>query len=311
MKAGGSRWCLCSLGVLLWAGGDGRGRAESLTVATYNLENYVAAGRRVDDRYLPAYPKPEAAKSALRTVIGALRADVLALQEMGPGPYLEELRRDLRSEGMVYPHAAEADAADADRHTAVLSRLPFRRVVTHADLEFPYLDGRERVKRGLLEVVLQTPHGELTLFVVHLKSRLTERPEDPGSVRRRAAEARAVRDRILQLFPDPSRARFLIAGDCNDSADSPPLRLLTARSGTPVASILAAADPRGDSWTFIHRREGSYLRLDYILVSPGLRSAVAEGGGFVYDGPGVREASDHRPVGVRLELDRLAPSAAP
>lgn len=279
--------------------------AESLVVATYNLENYVAAGRRIGDRYLPSYPKPEAAKAALRAVIGALRADVLALQEMGPGPYLEELRRDLRSEGSDYPYAAVAEADDADRHTAVLSRLPFRRVVTHTDLEFPYLGGRERVKRGLLEVVLQTPRGDLTLFVVHLKSRLTERVEDPGSVRRRAAEARAVRDRILQRFPDPARACFLIVGDCNDSADSPPVRLLGARGGTVVASVLAAADPRGDRWTFIFRREGSYLQLDYILASPELLPAVAGGAGFVYDGPGVREASDHRPVVVRLDLERL------
>lgn len=305
MKVSGSRWLLCSLCVLLWRGAAAAARAGSLTIATYNLENYVAAGRRVDDRYLPAYPKPEAAKAALRRVIGALHADVLALQEMGPGPYLEELRRDLHADGTDYPQAAVAEAADPDRHTAVLSRLPFRRVVTHTDLEFPYLDGRERVKRGLLEVVLQTPRGDLTVFVVHLKSRLTERPEDPGSVRRRAAEARAVRDRILQRFPDPARARFLIVGDCNDSAESQPLRLLTTRAGVAVASVLTAADPRGDTWTFIHRREGSYLRLDYILASPGLLPAVAGGGGFVYDGPGVREASDHRPVAVRLNLDRL------
>ena len=280
-------------------------RAESLTIATYNLENYVVAGRRVEDHYLAAYPKPEAAKAALRTVIGALHADILALQEMGPGPYLEELRRDLRAEGIDYPHAAEAEAADADRHVAVLSRLPFRRVVTHADLEFPYLGGREKVKRGLLEAVIATSRGELTLFLVHLKSRLTDRPEDPGSARRRAGEARVIRDRILQRFPDPGRARFLIVGDCNDAADSPPLRLLSARAGLTVASILPAVDARGDSWTFILRREGSYLRLDYFLASPGLLPAVAAGGGSVYDGPRVREASDHRPLVLRLDLDRL------
>jgi endonuclease/exonuclease/phosphatase family metal-dependent hydrolase len=282
-------------------------RGESLTVATYNLENYVAAGRRIEERYLSAYPKPEAAKAAVRAVIGALQADLLALQEMGPGPYLEELRRDLEAEGILYPYAAVADAADADRHTAVLSRRPLRRIVTHRDLEFPYFDGRESVKRGLLEVAVDTGRGELTLFVVHLKSRLAERAGDPGSARRRAAEARAIRDRILQRFPDPARARFLIIGDCNDTADRPPVRLLAARGGTVVASVLAAADPRGDTWTFIHRREGSYLRLDYVLVSPGLRPAVAGDVGHIYDGAGVRAASDHRPVWVRLDLDLLPP----
>ena len=128
------------------------GRAETLTIATYNVENYVAAGRRVEGVYRPAYPKPEAAKQALRTVIRALDADVLALQEMGPAAYLEELRRDLRAEGVDYPHAALAEAADADRHVAVLSRLPLRRVQTQTGLELPLFrrpgEGEARGARG-------------------------------------------------------------------------------------------------------------------------------------------------------------------
>jgi endonuclease/exonuclease/phosphatase family metal-dependent hydrolase len=280
-------------------------RAETVTVATYNVENYVTAGRMVDEHYRPAYPKPEAAKEAMRTVIRALRADVLALQEMGPGQYLEELRRDLRAEGLDYPHAALAEAADAERHVAVLSRLPFRRVETHAGLDFPYLGGREKVKRGLLEVVLETARGGVTLFVVHLKSRLTDRADDPESARRRAGEAEAIRNFILQRFPDPAEARFLVVGDCNDAVGSKPVRLLMKRGGTVVATVLAAADPHGDTWTYVHRRDGSYLRLDLILVSPGLWPAVAGGTGLVYDGPGVREASDHRPVMVRLELGKM------
>ena len=145
----------------------------------------------------------------------------------------------------------------------------------------------------------------MTLFVVHLKSRLTERADDPESARRRAGEAEAVRNFILQRFPDPAAARFLLVGDCNDAVGSKPLRLLTRRGGTVIATVLAAADPQGDTWTYAHRRDGSYLRLDFILVSPGLQPAVAGGTGLVYDGPGVREASDHRPVLVRLELGKM------
>ena len=36
-------------------------RADTLTVATYNVENYVAIPRRIDGAFRPAYPKPEAA----------------------------------------------------------------------------------------------------------------------------------------------------------------------------------------------------------------------------------------------------------
>lgn len=279
-------------------------RGEPLTIATYNIENYVAAGRRVDDVYRPAYPKPEAAKAALRRVMHALNADVLALQEMGPAAYLEELRRDLRAEGVDYPYTALAEAADADRHVAVLSRLPFRRVQSETDLEFSYFGGREKVKRGVLEITVAMGPVDLTLFVVHLRSRFTDRPEDPGSAVCRAAEAGAIRDHVLRRFPDPVAARFLILGDCNDTKGSKPLRLLTKRGQTIISKLLDAADPRGETWTYAYFKADTYERVDHVLVSPALLPAVAGGRARIYDGPGVREASDHRPVVVTLELEK-------
>jgi endonuclease/exonuclease/phosphatase family metal-dependent hydrolase len=274
----------------------------SLTFATYNVENYGPADRVTEAGYRKAYPKPEAEKAALRRAIGALQADVLVLQEMGPRPYLEELRRDLRTEGCDYPHAAVADAADADRRVAVLSRRPLRAVRTHTDLRFAYFGAREPVKRGLLEATVETPAGELTLFAVHLKSRFTERPDDPLSGLRRAGEATAVRDRILQRFPEPATARFVILGDCNDGRTSRPLAALQRRGRTEIAALLPAKDSRGETWTHAFRREDTYTRVDHILVSPGLRPAVAGGEARIYDGPGATEASDHRPVVVRLEF---------
>lgn len=289
------------VGGLLWGVLVVALRAETLTIATYNVENYVAEDRMVDGVFRPAYPKPEASKQALRAVIRALDADVLALQEMGPAPYLEELQRDLRAEGIDYPHMALAEAPDPARHVAVLSRRPLKRARTYTDLDFRYLGGREKVKRGLIEVVLDAPGGELTLFVVHLKSRYTDRPDDPNSALYRAGEAKVVRDLILQRFPDPAAARFLIVGDCNDTKGSKPLRLLTRRGRTVIAGLLKAADSRGEAWTHVYYKEDSYARVDHILVSPGLRSAVAGPALRIYDGPGVREASDHRPVMIKLE----------
>jgi endonuclease/exonuclease/phosphatase family metal-dependent hydrolase len=284
-------------------------RARPLTIATYNVENYVATGRRVDGAYRQAYPKPEAAKSALRTVIRALDADVLGLQEMGPAGYLEELRRDLRAEGLDYPYAASVEAADTDRHVAALSRIPFRRVQAHSELEFPYSGGRARVKRGVLEIVLSGDGPELTLFLIHLRSRFTERADDPNAALYRAGEAGAVRDLVLRRFPDPGRAYFLILGDCNDNKNSRPLRLLTRRGDTRIAAMTKAVDPAGEAWTYAYGKEDTYSRVDYILASPALASAIAGDGARVYDGPGVREASDHRPVVVRLDLSGAAPGS--
>ena len=294
--AGLLRFLLAELAMLCAAHGG------PLTVATYNVENYVVTDRRVGEVYHPAYPKPEAAKSALRAVIRALDADVLAVQEMGPAGYLEELRRDLRAEGLDYPYVALAEALDADRHVAALSRFPFRRVQTHADLDFRYGEGRARVKRGVLEIVLPGDGSDLTLFLVHLHSRHTDRADDPGAASYRAGEAGAVRDLVLRRFPNPALARFLILGDCNDTRNSRPLRLLTKRGQTAIAAFTKAVDRQGEAWTYYYAKDETYSRVDYILVSPGLAPAVPDGGARVYDGPGVRDASDHRPVVVRLDL---------
>jgi len=277
-------------------------RGERLTLATYNLENYGAASRMTVAGFRPDYPKPEAQKEALRRVIRDLHADVIVVQEMGGPAYLEELRRDLRQESCDYPHAAIATAGDAERRLAVLSRRPLRDVVTHADLTFPYLGGRESVKRGLLEATIATAAGDVTLFALHLKSRFTERPEDPASAQRRAAEATAIRDRILRRFPTPAAASFIILGDCNDNRTSRALTFLQRRGRTEIAVLVSAADSRGEVWSHVFRREESYARVDHILVSPALRPAVVTDATRIHDGPGVAEASDHRPVVLVLDL---------
>jgi endonuclease/exonuclease/phosphatase family metal-dependent hydrolase len=276
-------------------------RSETITIATYNVENYVAANRRVEGVYRPGYPKPEAEKKALRAVIRALDADVLVLQEMGPAAYLEELRRDLRSERCDYPYIVLAEAADADRHLAALSRKPFRRVQTTAGLDFGYFGAQEKVKRGLLEIALTVGDVELTLFAVHLRSRFTDRADDPGSAVYRAGEARVIRDFVLRRFPDPATAHFLILGDCNDTKASKPLRLLTKRGGTVISELLDATDSAGETWTYCFRKDDTYSRVDYIMESPGLARAAGSVG-RIFDGPDVSAASDHRPVVLRLDL---------
>jgi endonuclease/exonuclease/phosphatase family metal-dependent hydrolase len=289
----------------LWVGiGFVEGRAETLTIATYNVENYGPADRMTADGFRKDYPKPEPEKRALRAVIRGLNADVLVLQEMGAQPYLDELRRDLKADGIDYPHAALASATDADRHVGVLAKRPLKNVTTHTDLRFGYFGGKEAVKRGLLEATISTTAGDLTLFGVHLKSRFTDRADDPMSAVRRAGEATAVRDRVLERFPTPAQARFIILGDCNDSRTSKAIAFLQKRGKTEIATLLHGTDSRGEMWSHAWRREESYSRVDQILVSPALLSSVKDKAARIYDGPSVREASDHRPVFVVLELQK-------
>lgn len=292
---------------IAFTGAAGWLQAETLTIATYNVENYTLTDRMTPGGYRPDYPKPEASKQALRAVLRSLDADVLALQEMGGRGFLEELRRDLATEGLVYPHAEILETGEEPRYVAVLSRLPFASVRRHTDLGFRYFGAEETVRRGMLEVRFAGPGGGLTLFVAHLKSRFTERKDDPMSALRRAGEAEAVRDRILTLFPSPAASRFLLVGDFNDGPGSRPVRAILARGRTPIAELLPVADSRGETWTHRYRKEDSYTRVDHVFISPeaSLRAAVRSGRAVIHDGKAVNEASDHRPVRVVLDLATL------
>ncbi len=276
----------------------GRLVGEPLRIATWNVANYGPASRVTAAGYRSDYPKPEAEKAALRAVLHSLDADLVALQEMGPPAYLEELARDLAREGLQYPHRAVAEDGEP-RRNALLSRLPLRAVRTHRDIEFPYLGQTTRLRRGLLEATLVTTGGEVTILVLHLKSPLSEDPRDPRADVLRRAEAVAVRNRLLERFPDPRRARFLMLGDCNEIPTGPAVQALRRRGRTELLRLASAVDDRGDSWTHHYRRGETYARVDLILYSPAAAPWVT-GPGKIPDGADVRQASDHRPVVVEL-----------
>lgn len=282
---------------------DGFVEAKPVRVATFNVYNYLVMDRQVEGKFRPQFPKPEGEKSAIRSVIREINPDVLALQEMGPAPFLEELRQDLAREGLLYEHSFLLEAVDPERHVAVLSKVPFASVTPHTTVDFKYFDGREFVKRGMLEIGFHSPTGDWTLFVVHLKSRYSDRPDDPLSDDRRNGEARALRDRILERFPAPDSDRFVIAGDVNDLRDSRALARLLKRGDTEIGHLLPATDSRGESWTYRFERAATYSQVDYLLLSGGLVRNVVDQVVHVHDGEHSLEGTDHRLVFLDLDLD--------
>jgi endonuclease/exonuclease/phosphatase family metal-dependent hydrolase len=276
--------------------------SAAITVATYNVENYTIADRMVEGVYRQAYPKPEKEKAALRHVVTDIAPDILAVSEMGKPEFLADFQRELKQAGQDYLHAVVLEAADPDRHVAVLSKLPFKEVRRHAQVPISYFGQPEVVKRGVLELVFATSEGDVSLFVIHLKSKFTEQKEDPDGATRRALEAEAVRDLVLSRYPNPAKAKFIVCGDWNDTRQSRPVRALLKRGETEVGELLPAADSRGESWTQYYRKEDLYSRFDYLLVSGGLKPLVANGRATIWDGAGTPEASDHRPVFMTLQL---------
>ncbi len=298
------RW-LCFL--LMLAGLPGGLLAERVqedpapvVLVSYNLCNYLlqpVAGP--DGRPTTPAKTPEAIEAAVR-IISSLRPDILGLQEIGTREDLADLQKRLAAAGCDLPHALWVDGPDQERHLALLTRLPVLSE-QHALREEFELDGLPRlVQRGFLDATLQLPDGRpLRVLGVHLKSRRPDPAFDQAAFRR--FEARRLRQRLEHILSGNAQAMLVVFGDFNDTKDSPVVRDVAGRAGSPAfMEVLRLADPDGERWTHHWEETDEYSRIDYLLVSPALRPWVDRGRSGIAKLPAWRAASDHRPLVLTL-----------
>ena len=281
-----------------------------IKVSTYNIRNYLLTDRpvKVEGLAKPVwredYPKPEYEKRALRAIIARENPDILAIQEIGKEPFLNELLRDLKKmEGVEYPHWAWMEGVDESRHLAVLSKVPFAGVEKHRGLDYKYFDGRETVRRGLLEVRFQSGDIQWSLFTVHLKSKYTVRNDDPESSKMREGEARAIRDFLKKKHPPQEGYPYLIAGDFNDTPNSKPIARILKSGDNKLTRYIYCTDKNGRIWTHYWNRGGTYAQIDYIFASTGMLGILPEKEsthGEIEDSKETLTASDHRMVSIEL-----------
>ena len=284
------------------------GAAETFTVATYNLESYLvhATGGR------PA--KAEVSRAKVHESLLAIRADVVALQELGSLGALLKLRGELEQAGLVYPYWEHVTGFDTNIQVAVLSRFPFHARQPHTNEGFLLYGKRFRVSRGFAEVEVRVHERyRFTLLTAHLKSRRESAAADQAELREQEAmRLRRIIEGRLAVQPD---LNLVVLGDFNDHPDSTSLRMIQAR-GRKTALIDTRPSERNangsvdeDSglrsrqvtWTHFFEKEDVYSRIDYILVSRGMAREWDRAGTYVLRLPGWGIGSDHRPVVARFQ----------
>lgn len=272
-------------------------RGGTWTLATYNIRNFF-------DRFDNPYSQDETAKpksgeecDALVTAIETLDADVVLLQEVEAGGFLRQFAQRRLPH---YPYVAEEPTEDPRGITlGAISRLPILRIISHRLLELEPSQGRSvdnRFARDLLRLdIAVRPDYVVSVYGLHLKSKRT----DLGDAdRRRLAEAQAAQRVIRQEMIAELQGRFVVAGDFNDTPDSPVAKTIAATSRPPLTDALMGT--MGERVTFenAQHREG----IDFIWLSPALSGAltapaeILRGGAF-------DKASDHRPVKVKLRVE--------
>jgi endonuclease/exonuclease/phosphatase family metal-dependent hydrolase len=245
-------------------------------LVTFNVHHGVGPDRRFD---LPR----------LATVLKALEADVLCLQEVdrhfgGRSEDVDEpllLSRALDMQLAWGPAIDEPGEEGRDRQfgNALLSRLPILVSDVH-----PLPATAE--PRTALRSMIELDGAALWVTTTHL---------DNESARGRAAQAAA----LAELLTEPMETGVL-AGDFNAPPDAPELAPLRARF-SDAWEIARSRDERS-AWRFWQGDPGGTFptgspdrRIDHVWVSPG----VAVAGARVLDGA---DASDHLPVVVDLEV---------
>ena len=295
---------------LIWCVALSATSAETFRVATYNVQNYLAApiGTR------PA--KSDAAKSKVRESIIATKADVIALQEMGGTNALLELRDNLKRDGADYPFWEHVSATDTNIHVAVLSKFPVVARRSHTNDSFVLFNQRHYVKRGFAEVEVRVSERyQFTLLTAHLKSKLAAFEADEQELR--DEEAAILRQKIEAILTARPDANLIVAGDMNDVRDAKPVRTLIAAGRKHALFDTRPAEQNGDdqpnnnprypapqiTWTHYYGKEDTYRRIDYILLSKGMTRDWVSGGTYIIKISNWGIGSDHRPIVAEFTME--------
>ena len=283
--------------------------ADTLRIATYNLENYLETpvGTR------PA--KSDAAKAKIREGLRALHPDVVALQEVGGLAALQELRQSLKTDGLDYPYWELATGFDTNIFVGVLSKFPFAATRSHTNLSYLLGGSRLQVSRGFAEVEIKVnDRYRFTLLSAHLKSRRAVATADEGEMR--AEEAKQLREIIDARLAAKPEANLVVLGDFNDTYDSPAVKTLVGTGRTKLVDTRPAEangdnqpnpiprfNPRNITWTHYYGKEDSYSRIDFILLSPGMAREWLPQESRVLTLPNWGVGSDHRPILIALTAE--------
>jgi endonuclease/exonuclease/phosphatase family metal-dependent hydrolase len=263
-----------------------------LSIATFNVKNLLPPRSDAERSRLPA--KLDAVAATLRTA----NADVVALQEIGP----TEIARALagRLDGLGYGEPLLGPADSRGIRCATFTRAPVRERSVHAAESLPFpvfragdaapFGSRIPLRRAVVHAAVEAHGlGVVHLLVAHFKSPLPVPLRDadgrevpaatPGdhaaSVLRslvwRAAEALYVRDLVDALMARDSTAHVVVAGDLNDTPESPVLVALRA-AGPGELRDCTSGVPAAARFSVLHGGRGA--QIDHVLASAALHARV-------------------------------------
>jgi endonuclease/exonuclease/phosphatase family metal-dependent hydrolase len=271
-------------------------RAESPFVfIAYNVKNWLTMDRYEDGKNLKDTPKPDLEKQAVVQILTRQRPDVIGLCEIGTASDLKEIQDKLKAAGLDLPHSHYSGGSDPVRHLGLLSRFPITSTAQPAEMEYQLSGQTFAINRGVLDATVDAQGKSYRFIGMHLKSKRDSDQGDQEAIR--LNEARLVRRHIDTILTADPNARLVVYGDFNDTRPTPAIKELTGKYKDPTyLTAIPAKDRQNQAWTYFWELHDIYSRIDFVMVSQGLRSDVNFPESKIIDDADWNDASDHRPV---------------
>ncbi len=206
--------------------------------------------------------------------------DLVALVEIENDSVMHDLthRSLLRGAGYEYLMTCSPDVRGLD--IALLYQPSRFRPVCYDQLAVPTEEG-VRSTRDILYVEGETFQGDtLHVFVIHAPSRYG------GELETRTRRYQVMNVLLSALLPLSGR-KIIVAGDFNDYADSPSLRMLP---DSLLVKVTRDAQGRHGHARGTYRYQGEWRSIDHILLSPSLVPQIDSV--FINDAPFLLEPEE-------------------
>lgn len=271
-------------------------RAEAPFVfIAYNVKNWLTMDRYVDGKNLKDAPKPDVEKQAVVQILTRQRPDVIGLCEIGTASDLKEIQDKLKAAGLDLPHSHYTGGSDPVRHLGLLSRFPITSTAQPAEMEYQLSGQTFAINRGVLDATVDAQGKSYRFIGMHLKSKRDSDQGDQEAIR--LNEARLIRRHVDTILAADPNARLVVYGDFNDTRPTPAIKELTGKYKDPTyLTAIPAKDRQNQAWTYFWELHDIYSRIDFVMVSQGLRNEVNFPESKIIDDADWNEASDHRPV---------------
>jgi len=259
----------------------------------YNVRNYLTMRRGKHDAPKPQHEIEDLIKNILRA-----KPDILGICEIGDINDLRDLQMRLKNKGCDLPYSHLATATDPYRHLAILSKSP---IIIHRPPQRTYRIKNERfqIRRGILDVSINTDIGELRFLGAHLKSKRSIKGYDQALIRRN--EAMLLRRHAATLLKNPN-IKLLVYGDMNDTKRSAAIRTIQGpHQGRQALKPIDLRATNGTKWTQYWAAEDIYSRFDFVFTSPSLLPHIDTTHSSILEVPRTNRASDHRALIVVIK----------